>query len=113
MTRLFAALAPFVLTACLDAEPDLGLAGGELRFSPAATTFEAGEPAPLGGAPDPELEISQYDGLAICFRQLEGYVAGCGQAYRNDVAAYNACIATASEHYDECLTWVRTLPTAS
>lgn len=62
--------------------------------------------------PQPEFEnnITQQEGLRICFYELEVDVRNCQHAYQNNVAGHNECIIMAGESHSSCLTWVQKLP---
>lgn len=69
---------------------------------------------PLSGNPTPqpgfENNITQQEGLRICFYELEVDVRNCQHAFQNNVAGYNECITMAGESHTSCLTWVQKLP---
>ena len=67
----------------------------------------SGNPTPQPGF---ENNITQQEGLRICFYELEVDVRNCQHAFQNNVAGYNECIIMAGESHTSCLTWVQKLP---
>lgn len=60
--------------------------------------------------PDFTNNITQYEGLRICFYELEVDVRNCHHAFENNVQGYNECVTMAGEAYSGCLSWVQKLP---
>lgn len=54
--------------------------------------------------------ITQQEGLRICFYELEVDVRNCHYAFQNNVPGYNECVTMAGEAHTSCLTWVQKLP---
>ncbi|OQW38707.1 MAG: hypothetical protein A4S08_00445 [Proteobacteria bacterium SG_bin4] len=54
--------------------------------------------------------ITQQEGLRICFYELEVDVRNCSYAFQNNVPGYNECVTMAGEAHTSCLTWVQKLP---
>jgi hypothetical protein len=67
----------------------------------------SGNPTPQPGF---ENNITQQEGLRICFYELEVDVRNCQYAFQNNVAGFNECITMAGESHTSCLTWVQKLP---
>lgn len=56
------------------------------------------------------INVTQEQGLRMCFNQLEYEVRACYYAFPKDIQAHNECVQEASATYDGCLRWVQTLP---
>ena len=54
--------------------------------------------------------ITQQEGLRICFYELEVDVRNCQYAFQNNIPGYNECVTMAGEAHTSCLTWVQKLP---
>lgn len=54
--------------------------------------------------------ITQQEGLRICFYELEVDVRNCSYAFQNNIPGYNECVTMAGEAHTSCLTWVQKLP---
>lgn len=67
-------------------------------------------PRTLAIQPGFENNITQQEGLRICFYELEVDVRNCQHAFQNNVAGYNECIIMAGESHTSCLTWMQKLP---
>ncbi|MDV6346305.1 hypothetical protein R2083_02060 [Nitrosomonas sp. Is35] len=82
---------------------------GAAHLGDSTRHHQSGNPTPQ---PQPGFEnnITQQEGLRICFYELEVDVRNCQHAYQNNVAGYNDCITMAGESHTSCLTWVQKLP---
>lgn len=67
-------------------------------------------PGNLSDIGNVEVNITQQEGLRMCFAELEGDVRNCHYAFQNNVDGYNECVMMAGESYQGCLTWVQKLP---
>lgn len=67
-------------------------------------------PGNLNDIGNVEVNITQQEGLRMCFAELEGDVRNCHYAFQNNVDGYNECVMMAGESYQGCLTWVQKLP---
>lgn len=68
------------------------------------------EISPSFGNPGFFNNITQQEGLRICFYELEVDVRNCQHAFQNNIPGYNECITMAGESHTSCLTWVQKLP---
>lgn len=55
-------------------------------------------------------DISQQQGLQMCFGELNGNVGNCQDAFQNNADAHNECVTRAGDAYQYCLTSIQTLP---
>lgn len=67
-------------------------------------------PGNLNDIGNVDVNITQQEGLRMCFAELEGDVRNCHYAFQNNVDGYNECVTMAGESYQGCLTWVQKLP---
>ncbi len=56
------------------------------------------------------INVTQQQGLQLCFNQLEYEVRACYYAFPRDIQAHNECVQAASETYEGCMRWVQSLP---